>query len=423
MTLTQASTGLTLSNLGTTLTNDGTLIVTSTGEIQPNAPASGESASIVNAAGGTIQLQGGGEIGFGNTAGPFMNAGLVKVSGGSGTATIDTNPFNNTGTVAVDGGTLALTFRVTQVTGSTLAAGTWEALNGSTIQFPTGTNLTTNQANVTLGGPGASIPAVAKLATNSGTFSVLGGAAFTTVGNLSNTGTLTVGPASTLTVKGNYTQSSAATLDSQLGGTPASAQFGQVTVTGAATFAGTLAAQVVAGYQPTLGDQFAVLTYPSATGGFSTFNLPTATAFSFQATMNAGSVVIAALGTKTDLATSSISSVTPATVTPGQNLTVAYSVSNLGVTTTISAWTDSVFLSTSKTLTSAAVLLGRVDHEGAVAGGGSYQATLTAPVPGLLPGNYFVLVEADSGGDVPDLDRANNVLASTQGSRSQYRRW
>ena len=34
--------------------------------------------------------------------------------------------------------------------GGALTAGTWNALDGSTLVFPSGTSITTNQANVTL---------------------------------------------------------------------------------------------------------------------------------------------------------------------------------------------------------------------------------------------------------------------------------
>ena len=252
MTLTNASLGLKLEAGDGSLINDGTLIVTSTGELQPHVPASGGNAFIINPAGGTIQLQPGGQIGFGNTAGPLMNQGLVQVTSGSGTATIDTKTFNNTGTVEVDSGTLDFTSRVeiTQVSGTTLAAGTWRSAGRFDDRLPNGTNLTTNQANVTLGGAGASIPALANLASNAGSFSVLSGATFTTAGNFSNTGTVTVGPACTLTVQGTYTQGASGTLDVQLGGSPASHQFGQLVVTGSAATAGALQAALVNGFGP-----------------------------------------------------------------------------------------------------------------------------------------------------------------------------
>jgi hypothetical protein len=396
-------------SLGSPLNNTGTITVTSTGVLLPI-----HDGTVTNQAGGTIQLAPGAELGSPLINGPALitNAGLLRLQGGSGTANID-NPFSNTGTVEVDSGTLAITKSVAQVSGSTLTAGTWEALGGSTIQFPGGTNLTTNQAGVTLGGSGASIPALDNLAGNAGSFTLTGGATFTTAGDLDNTGTLTIGPASTLNVQGAYTQGPSATLDVQLGGTPASGQFGQLIASGAATLNGTLQAEVVGGYQPTVNDQFTVLTYPSETGTFSTFNMPLGGGVQFQAAVNAGNVTLTGQGTPADLAVASIDAVTPGRATPGQNLSVTYTVTNRGTTTPGAAWTDAVFLSPSSTLSPAAVLLGRVPHSGIVSAGGHYQASLTRPLPALTPGNYFVLVETDSGGQVPDTNRANNVLASS----------
>ena len=59
------------------------------------------------------------------------------------------------------------------------------------------------------------------------------------------------------------------------------------------------------------------------------------------------------------------------------------------------------------------MLLGQVTHSGAVSAGGSYQETVTDPLPAVLPGQYFVIVQADSGRAVPDTNRGNNSLASS----------
>jgi hypothetical protein len=96
----------------------------------------------------------------------------------------------------------------------------------------------------------------------------------TLAGSLSNSGTLTIGPGATLTVSDNYTQGSAGTLDVQLGGSPASGQFGKLAVSGTATLAGTLQVDLVNGYGGNLGDVFTILTFGSRTGDFDNFNLP-----------------------------------------------------------------------------------------------------------------------------------------------------
>ena len=61
-----------------------------------------------------------------------------------------------------------------------------------------------------------------------------------TAGSISNSGTIVIGSPDTVTVNGTYTQTSTGVLDLQLGGSPASGQYGSLTITGAANLAGTL---------------------------------------------------------------------------------------------------------------------------------------------------------------------------------------
>jgi hypothetical protein len=96
----------------------------------------------------------------------------------------------------------------------------------------------------------------------------------TVAAGVSNDGTLTIGPGATLTVTGDYTQWSAGTLDVQLGGTPASGQFGQLVVTGTANLDGTLQIDLVNGYTPNPGDSFTIVTYAMENGDFETLNIP-----------------------------------------------------------------------------------------------------------------------------------------------------
>ena len=136
----------------------------------------------------------------------------------------------------------------------------------------------TNAANLILDGSGAAITDLngidalgPNLALNAaaGHLSILDGYNFTTAGNFENDGTLTVGMGDTLSVTGNFTQGAASTLEIQLGGV-GSGNFGQVVVSGTATFAGTLTATLVNGYVPTTGDTFPIVTYASRSGDFTT---------------------------------------------------------------------------------------------------------------------------------------------------------
>ncbi|MBV8468215.1 MAG: pre-peptidase C-terminal domain-containing protein, partial [Burkholderiales bacterium] len=79
-------------------------------------------------------------------------------------------------------------------------------------------------------------------------------------------------------------------------------------------------------------------------------------------------------------------------------------------------WTDRVYLSATPTLDANAVLLGASTHIGTVAVGGSYSASLsnfTVPTS-VTPGNYYVIVQADSGNALYALNhRADFTVAST----------
>src|SRR5262249_2660627 len=105
-------------------------------------------------------------------------------------------------------------------------------------------------------------------------------------------------------------------------------------------------------------------------------------------------------------------SFTPAGGTDGQNLTVNYTVTNQGTVPATGTWVDSVYLSADGTLRPDSLRIGRVTHTGDVAGLASYNGTLTVPVPGVQDGAYRILVVADSGLQVPDVDRSNAIMAA-----------
>jgi RHS repeat-associated protein len=370
-------------------------------EIEPGASYLIESDSGVdNVNGGTTAI---------------INQGTIRKTAGSGTSTILVNgALDNSGTIEADSGTLSLAATtIAQLAGNTLTAGAWNARNGSTLDFPSGTNITTNQANLTVDGKGAGISGIGNLASNSGALSLTNGASLTTAGDFSNSGNLVVGAGSTLAVNGGYTQSSTGSLQFQLGGAPTSGQFGQLTATGAASLNGTLQAILTNSYAPSASDSFPVMTFASHTGSFSADQVPLFHGGDlFGVQTNATNVTLAAATAVADLKVTSVSATT-ASVQTGQNLTVNYTVQNVGNATSATSWVDAVFLSADGKLDSSAILLGRVNQTGPVAANGTYSGTLTAALPFMLPGNYTVIVEADSQGLVPDSNRANNVLAAT----------
>jgi RHS repeat-associated protein len=393
--------------LAGTLTNTGTIDVTGTGGIYAVAP----NATINNQAGATFDFQDDGSLQFNGYTTAFNNAGTLEKTGGTGTSFVSFD-LNNPGSVEAGSGTLWVDSSVAQIFGLSLTGGTWGVFAGSTLRISTAGNITTSAANITLSGPGATFALINKLATSTGSFDVLGGASFTTAGDFSNQGSLGIGARSTLNVSGSFTQSSTASIGIQIGGTPGSGQFGQVVASGSAALDGALSVSLVNGYGPTAGDHFQVMSYASRTGDFASVSGLTAgrTQLLEEVTSDTN-VAVNSLANAADLAVQSVTA--PDTGTPGQVVTINYTVSNNQPTpTSANAWVDSIYLSRSDHYDSSAELIGRVQHTGAVAGNGSYSGTLTAPLPGVVPGNYRILVIVDSEGFVPDINRANNTLAA-----------
>lgn len=161
-------------------------------------------------------IQGAGQIGIGLMG--LVNNGTIIANQSAGLV-ISTNSagLNNTGTLSVTSGNA---MRVTggpflNFSGGTLTGGSY--LVGGTLKIDelgtTGGEITTDAANITLTGASssfidsASLDALSNLNTIAagGGFTVTGGRNFTTVGNFTNNGALTVGATSKFTVNGNLT--------------------------------------------------------------------------------------------------------------------------------------------------------------------------------------------------------------------------
>ncbi len=104
----------------------------------------------------------------------------------------------------------------------------------------------------------------------------------------------------------------------------------------------------------------------------------------------------------------------PNTVTPGQPLTLNWTVANLGVGRTNSNyWYDQVYLSLDKNVSGDDINLGSVYRSGALEPSASYSATGTFSLPVNLNGSYYVLVQTDRDNNVIEgAFENNNVLAS-----------
>jgi hypothetical protein len=246
-----------------TLTNNGTINLGGS-----NSLFLANGSSLNNAKGAKFNLTADDTISsFLSSA--FTNAGTFGKIKGTGTSTIAPSTFSNTGTVNVNIGTMDITASVSQVSGSTLTAGTWTVSHtgtgSTTLDMTSAGTLTTigSKATVTLSGPHSAFTNLSSLADilKGGSFSFLRGQSFTTIGDLINNGGLTLSSGSTLSVAGSFTQTSTATLTEQVKTTSSATTEGEI-VTGAngtITLGGQLVLNVVGSSLSALNVPFTIL--------------------------------------------------------------------------------------------------------------------------------------------------------------------
>lgn len=97
----------------------------------------------------------------------------------------------------------------------------------------------------------------------------------------------------------------------------------------------------------------------------------------------------------------------------GQTIDLAWTVRNDGTEPAQGTWWDYVYLSADDCWDASDTLVGRFYYDsaaiGAVPPGGSYQGTLSAPLPGLFPGNYHVIVRGNLLRSVAESSYTNNT--------------
>jgi hypothetical protein len=124
-----------------------------------------------------------------------------------------------------------------------------------------------------------------------GTFTGAG----TATGGVTSSGTAIPGlPIGTLTVAGNYTQSSSGALSVDIGGHTPGTEFDQLNLTGsgAASLAGILNVSLANGFMPVGGDSFTIMNFVSRAGTFATLNVPVLAQGCWLPVYNATSVVL-----------------------------------------------------------------------------------------------------------------------------------
>ena len=144
----------------------------------------------------------------GNSGSSLLNQGAISSETASRTFIVAADNFTNGGALAAkNGGILTVVSNASNLTNlasGVLTGGTYQAFANSTLSFGTAT-FTTNAATILLDGVGSVFAAVNPLATNNGSFTIQNGRNFTTVGALTNGGTLGIGPSSTLNITGALT--------------------------------------------------------------------------------------------------------------------------------------------------------------------------------------------------------------------------
>jgi len=212
---------------------------------------------LTQAAGHTIR--GAGQVLAG--IGGMVNQGTIVADQSNGLViSSDPHEFTNQGTLSAagPGGITIGAGRFTTSGAVTLAAGS----NLTRIGEYTQTAGTTTLTDATLSASGG-------VAVHGGTLAGTG----TIAGNVTNEGAVSPGaPTGTLAVSGSYTQTAAAALNIDVGGPDGDNGFGRLTITGAATLAGTLNISLAPDFKPSLGSTFEVMTFTGRIGSFAAIN-------------------------------------------------------------------------------------------------------------------------------------------------------
>lgn len=102
----------------------------------------------------------------------------------------------------------------------------------------------------------------------------------------------------------------------------------------------------------------------------------------------------------------------PSSGVAGTNVSITYTVTNNSSNASVGQWTDAIYLSTDGNWDPGDIFLGRVKHTSGVGANSSYTETLNAPLPGVDPGLYRVILRTDAKSQISETDESNNITAS-----------
>jgi hypothetical protein len=108
-----------------------------------------------------------------------------------------------------------------------------------------------------------------------------------------------------------------------------------------------------------------------------------------------------------DLVVESVSA--PASGSPGTPMLIQWVVRNAGSNAAVGQWYDSVYLSADNRWDINDTLIGRFERSGRLEPGASYTGQLNEPLPGVVPGSYYIIVRTDARNTVRETDESNNA--------------
>ncbi|MCA3160380.1 MAG: S8 family serine peptidase [Burkholderiales bacterium] len=108
-----------------------------------------------------------------------------------------------------------------------------------------------------------------------------------------------------------------------------------------------------------------------------------------------------------------VSTTAPTSADFNEATSISYTVKNNGPDNIARrTWHDRVFLSTDAVLDIGDTQLATVRQDRALGAGASYTAEVTAPLQGITPGTYYVIVAADFAKSLNETNESNNALAA-----------
>jgi RHS repeat-associated protein len=102
----------------------------------------------------------------------------------------------------------------------------------------------------------------------------------------------------------------------------------------------------------------------------------------------------------------------PANGVTGQNASITYTVKNEGSNAVVGNWSDSLYLSKDGQWDINDLFLGQAENSGEVLSDNSYTNTVTASLPGVVSGDYQVIIRSDIRNQIPESNESNNLKAT-----------